>query len=337
MTSFFNFNQDIVYAPGMTCVYDQLFDGIFSNRWKAYPFRQPELGFKLYDAPAIVIENLFDGEVQKTSTLFANPSQFLEENLRKVDFDVLAIESRWLFYESFLFKNIDWNDLQQRLRKYHDVRIIFIDCYYPHYGYLQNINLLRRISREELNYHFSWQTSRHKLLEILICFEQFRYVSVDMMTAYEGYRFACMDQPDHYTANFRETFKRQLLSHSDERVFSNIGAFNTVQGILSVDQSEIELIEGMNNTFQEGDTILKLRVKVKLDDPLMCDTEMILIWISLVDGVINWRKNYTLNPKGKITPIINDSDENNNKILIKSFDDLIKISTFGLYKFSLIR
>lgn len=336
MSSFFDFDQDVIYSPGMTCVYDQLFDGVFT-RWKAYPFRQRELGFRLYDEPAVVIENLFRGETEQSAMLFAEPERFLRENGEAVEYDVLVVESRWLSYGSFFFEQLNWDDLHTRLKPYHDQRLVFLDCHYPHYGYLQNIHLLRKLTREELHYHYSWQTARHRLLEIFTHFSQFRYISLDALTAYQGYRTACMDQPDHYTPSFRETFKSLLVSHSDERQLSNIRAFVAVEDTLRDRESEIELIEGMHGTFKAGEVILKLRIRIKANDPLLCDTEILARWISQVDGVITWRQNFTVDAVGIIHPILSASDENNNKNLLKSFDDLVKISTFGRYEFTVIQ
>lgn len=335
MISFFDFDRDIVYAPGMTCVFDQLFDGIFTHRWKVYPFRKRELGFRLYDKPAVVIENLFRGESERSATLFAEPERFLQENGRAVVYDVLAVESRWLSYNEYFFEKMNWNDLRARLEPFRDRRLVFLDCQYPHYGYLQNIRLLRTLTHEELQHQSNWQTSRHRLLDIFTRFAQFRYISVDALAGYHGYRNACMDQPDHYTPDFREIFKSLLASHSDEQQFSNIRGFVAVEDAVTDRESEIELIEGMRETFKAGEVIMKLNIRVKSDDPLMCDTEMIATWVAQVDGHIAWRQNFTLDTVGIIRPILNASDINNNKIVLKSFDDMIKIATFGRYEFIL--
>ena len=337
MTSFFDFARDVVYAPGMTCVYDQLLDGVFAHRWKGYPFRKQVFGSKLYDAPAAVMENIFRGETERTATLYAEPERFLRENGGAVKYDVLAIESRWLGCGDYFFDQMDWNDLRVRLEPYRERRLVFLDCQYPHYGYLQNIRLLRTLSSEELQYQRRWQTARQCLLEIFARFAQFRYISVDSLAAYQGYQTACMDQPDHYTPAFRETFKSLLVAHSEERQFNNTRGFVAVEDIVAERSSEIELVGKLRETFKRGETILKLRVRVKADDPLLCDTEMILAWVAQVDGAIAWRQNFTLDAVGCIRPILNVVDDNSNTIVLKSFDDMIKIATFGRYEFVLTR
>jgi hypothetical protein len=60
---------------------------------------------------------------------------------------------------------------------------------------------------------------------------------------------------------------------------------------------------------------------------------MIATWVALVDGTIAWRQNFTLDAARVIRPIMNAVDDNNNEIVLKSFDDLVKISTFGRYEF----
>jgi hypothetical protein len=337
MSSFFDFQNNIVYAPGMTCVYNQLFDGVFTNPWKAYIFKPLELGFQLYDKPAIVIENLFKGETECSATLFAEPERFLEENGKKVEYDILVIESRWLFYKNFFFEQLDWNELRDRLILYFDRPLVFLDCYYPHYGYLQNIHLIRQLSEDELNEHYSWQTARHNLLKLFRQFNYFRYISVDALAAYHGYQNACADQPEHYTTNFRESFKNLLVSYSEEQHLHNVIEFRFLENLVAEQDSEIKLLQGMNDSFKAEEIILKLRVQVTPNDPLLCETEMIAIWISEVDGEIHWRQNFTIDRQGFIHPKLNASDETNNKIILKSFDDLVKISTFGRYKFILNR
>lgn len=336
MNSFFNFDTDVVYAPGISCVYNQLFDGVFATPWKAYPFRQSNLNFNLYDKSEVVIENFFKGETTLTSTLYTNSQQFLRENGKLVEYDILAIESRWLSHGN-LFEGLDWKNLAVRLEPFSNKRLIFLDCQYPHYGYLQNINLLRELSAEELQRQHISQMIRHRFLKILTKFTHFRYVSIDALAAYHGYQNSCMDQPDHYTPEFRDEFKNLFKTHSDEKIMNNVRSFVFIEETVSRQESEIEFIEGLHHSFKSGEIILKLKVRFKSKDPLLCDKEILLIWQSLVDGNISYRQNFTLDKVGIIRPIINSSDENNNKIVLKSFDDSVKISTFGRYKFTVIQ
>jgi hypothetical protein len=337
MNSLFHFENDVVYAPGMTCVYDQLFDGLFHQRWKAYPFRKQELGFELYADPVTVIENLFCGETKMSAQLFAEPERFLAENGAVIEYDVLAIESRWLSYREHLFDDLDWGDLASRLVQFHDRRVVFVDCHYPHFGYLQNIQLVRSLTQEELRHQRDWQTARQQFLEILARSHRFRYISVDALAAYDGYRTACMDQPDHYTPPFRETFKSLLTVDSEEKHFSNTRGFVTVEEAVAGHESEIELINGLGESFHDGDVILKLRIRVKSEDPLCCDNEMIATWIARTSGKIEWRRNFAVNSSRMIHPVLNLVDGTNNGIVLKSFDDLVKIATFGRYEFVLTR
>lgn len=338
MSNFFDFDHDIVYAPGATCVYNQLFHGAFRHPWKAYQFLKLERGFRLYDEPATVIGNLFRGETERSASLFAEPDRFLTENADgPVTYDLLAVESRWLTYGAHLFDRLDWADLAARLRPFHDRRLVFIDCDYPHYGYLQNIRLVRQISADELEDQRRWQDARHRLLEVFSAFRQFRYLAVEAVVAYHGYRDACMDQPDHYTPAFRDRFRQQLLSHSEDRQLTNTLAFVAVEDAVTGRETEIELIAGMAPTFRSGDTVLKLRVRIKPEDPLQCDTEMIATWTARTDGVLAWRQNFTVDAERMVRPIDDGINDNNPRIVLKSFDDLIKISTLGQYEFVLTR
>lgn len=338
MSSFFDFQNNIVYAPGSTCVYNQLFKGVFAKSWKAYNFKSLEMGFKLYDKPELVIENLFKGETERTATLFAESERFLTENKTKVEYDILLVESRWLYYRNYFFEDLDWEELYNKLTPFFKkTHLVFLDCYYPHYGYLQNIHLIRQLSEEELDKHYSWQTARHYLLKMFRQFNNFRYISVDALAAYYGYKNACADQPDHYTNNFRESFKNLLVSYSEEQHLHNILEFVFLENSVTNKKSEIHLLQAMKRSFKAGDIILKLCIKVIPDDPLLCETEMIAIWISETDGEIDWLQNFKVDNQGFIHPIVNDTDDNNNKILLKSFNDFVKISTFGRYKFTLNR
>jgi hypothetical protein len=181
------------------------------------------------------------------------------------------------------------------------------------------------------------RASRRHLLEIFTDFNYFRYISVDALAAYQGYQTACMDQPDHYQLSFRETFKNLLESYSEDRHYSNVLGFVSVENMVTDRESEIELIEGMRETFKAEEVILKLRIRVKANDPILCDTEIRAIWISQVEGTIAWRQNFRVNKDSIIHHILNASDQNNNKTLLKSFDDLIKISTFNRYEFTVLR
>lgn len=120
-------------------------------------------------------------------------------------------------------------------------------------------------------------------------------------------------------------------------MLSNVRAFISVEEAVNGRESEIRLIEGMQTSFKAGEIVLKLRIRIKADDPLLCDSEMIVSWKSLVDGTIVWRQNYVVLESGLIQPVINASDVNNSKTVLKSFNDLVKIATFGRYEITLIR
>lgn len=338
MSEFFRFAEDVVYAPGMTCVYQQLFEGLFARPWKAYPFRKPELGFRVYSDPATVIGNLFQGEVEQSAGLFAEPERFRLENAgEEVRYDVLAIESRWLAYRETLFEGLDWDELAGRLERFHDRRIVFVDCRYPHYGYLQNIQVMRALSGQAVREQHAWQTARYRLLELLTRFPRFRYLAVDALSAYHGYRGACMDQPDHYTAGFRDEFRALLAGYSEDRQLANVRAFVAVEDAVTDRESEIELLEGMLESFGPGDIILKLLIRVAAEDPLCCPIEMLATWVAGVSGQITYRKNFTIGPDRIIRPVVSEIDGTTNKIVLKSLDDLVKIATLGRYKLTLSR
>lgn len=272
----------------MTCVYEQLLEGVFDAEWYVHRFKDP---LEVYDAPEIVLSDLVAGEVNRTAGLFVNGDDLIRRHGARVDYDVLAVESRWLLLQNQLFDNVDWQRFAALVAPFRDRTVFFVDVAYPHFGSLFDMSCIRACDAAEVEKWGSRMESKRKLLSVFSTFKKLVYADATAIAAFTGYREAYVDQTDHFAVPFREFFKALLANvRSVDNIETNARISKRLLERLEGKSFEIDFIEGLKPSVRTGETILSVRIIIESPDPLLCPTELLVTWISEAEVALDWSK-----------------------------------------------
>lgn len=287
--------QARVFAPGMTCVYDQLFRPVTRPRWMAHRFRKDWEAAKapvaMAEDPVELLTHLISGNLQASCQLFQDPQAVLRELGPALDYDILAVESRWLMYEHSLLSFTDWARLERGLRPVMDREVYYIDVDYAHPGSLFSLNLVKRCTEADIERIRRHQELKLNLLRFLSKFRHFTYIDVSAVAGYVGYRQACVDQIDHYSDDFRKLVADRFAADPTGSAFTdNSRTLDRLQRRMAGQSSSILFVRGLDPQTGPGGILLELQLVIQAPDPLLCPTEWRLAWRTRVPVAMDWSR-----------------------------------------------
>jgi len=325
-----------VYAPGMTCIYDQFFSNVSIKPWCVCPFKKDfdgtpnKLDISMDNHTDLLI-NILNGNIFDSIHVFENSEKLIQTTGSVIQFDTLVIESRWLLYHNSLLANIDWEALETGLFNLIDKKIYFIDVGYPHAGSLFDISLVKPYSRTDVAQQKQRNELKTKLLTVLSKYNNLIYVDITAIAGYFGYKNACIDQIDHYSSAFREHISKVFSHDTVGMTFdSNRQILTNLMNRLLNKSVDIEFVCGMTSLTTPGEQLLKLRVVIQPEDPLMCPSELYVSWISLIEINMEWIEFSIVNGKFKWKTDLRPD------WLVDYVHKVINIKTMGRFKLSII-